>query len=101
MPGLKPFGEFQADTRVHDVKFDRNGYQRDSNGGYVKAGSTFEFSRLLTGEAAVGYAMRSYQDPRLNNLQGLLTSASLIWTATGLTTVRFDATSSIFGGPRS
>lgn len=95
MPGLKPFGEFQVDTRVHDRKFDRNGYQRDSNGGYVKAGSTFEFSRLLTGEAAVGYAMRTYQDPRLSDLQGLLTSASLIWTATGLTTVRFDATSSI------
>ena len=28
-------------------------------------------------------------------MQGLLTSASLVWTATGLTTVRFDATSSI------
>ena len=28
-------------------------------------------------------------------MKGLLTSASLIWTATGLTTVRFDATSSI------
>lgn len=95
MPGLKPFGEFQADTRMHDLKFDRNGYQRDSNGGYVKAGSTFEFSRLLTGEAAVGYSLRTYQDPRLSDLQGLLTSASLIWTATGLTTVRFDATSSI------
>jgi hypothetical protein len=95
MPGLKPFGEFQADTRVHDVKADRNGYFRDSNGGTVKAGSTFEFSRLLTGEAAIGYSLRTYQDPRLSDLQGLLTSASLIWTATGLTTVRLDATSSI------
>ncbi|WIG52543.1 MAG: Outer membrane protein/protective antigen OMA87 [Afipia sp.] len=95
MPGLKPFGEFSADTRLHDVKSDRSGYQRDSTGGYVKAGTSFEFSRLLTGEAAIGYSRRSYQDPRLSDMKGLLTSASLIWTATGLTTVRFDATSSI------
>lgn len=95
MPGVKPFGEFAADTRLHDVKFDRSGYQRDSTGGYVKAGTSFEFSRLLTGEAAIGYSRRTYQDPRLTDMKGLLTSASLIWTATGLTTVRFDATSSI------
>ena len=56
MPGLKPFGEVQGDTRVHEVKVDRNGYQRDSNGGYVKAGTTFEFTRLLTGEVSIGYA---------------------------------------------
>lgn len=95
MPGLKPFAEFEADTRVHDKPVDRSGYARDSNGGYVKAGTTFEFSRLLTGEAAVGYTMRTYQDPRLDDLNGFLTSGSLIWTATGLTTVTFAATSSI------
>ena len=39
---------------------------RDSNGGYVKGGTSFEFSRLLTGEIAVGYAARDYADPRLN-----------------------------------
>ena len=95
MPGVKPFGEFQLDTRKHDEQFDRSRYERNSNGGYVKAGSTFEFSRLLTGEAAVGYALRTYQDPRLTDMKGLLTSASLIWTATGLTTVTLGATSSI------
>lgn len=95
MPGVRPFGEMSADTRKHDLKADRAGYLRDSNGGYVKAGSTFEFSRLLTGEAAIGYSLRTYQDPRLTDMTGLLTSASLIWTATGLTTVTFAATSSI------
>lgn len=95
MPGVKPFAEIQGDARTHDTIYDRSGYQRDSNGGYAKAGTTFEFSRLLTGEAALGYSLRSYQDPRLDNMKGLLTSASLVWTATGLTTVRLDATSSI------
>ena len=44
--------------------------QRDSNGGYVKAGTSFEFTRLLTGEVAVGWAERNYADPRLNRLAG-------------------------------
>jgi hypothetical protein len=95
MPGLKPFTEVEADGRVHDLNVDRNGFQRDSTGGYVKVGTTFEFSRLLTGDVAVGYGLRDYQDPRLSQLSGLLTSASLVWTATGLTTVTFTATSSI------
>ena len=79
-PGLKPFVEVEGDTRVHDLPFDRSGFQRDSNGGYVKGGSSFEFSRLLTGEVAVGWTERTYVDPRLDRLQGLLTSGSLIWT---------------------
>jgi hypothetical protein len=88
-PGVKPFVEAEGDTRVHDQQFDRNGFERDSNGGYAKAGSSFEFTRILTGEIAIGYAARNYIDPRLERLQGLLTSASLTWTATPLTTAKF------------
>ena len=94
-PGVKPFAEIEGDTRVHDLALDRNGYARDSNGGYVKAGTSFEFSRLLTGEISVGFAERSYVDPRLDRLQGLLTAASLTWTATPLTTAKFYSTTSI------
>ncbi len=61
-PGLKPFVEVQGDSRVHDLRLDRNGFARDSNGGYVKGGTSFEFSRLLTGEIGVGYAARDYAD---------------------------------------
>jgi len=81
--------EAEGDTRVHDQQFDRSGFQRDSTGGYAKAGTSFEFTRLLTGEIAIGYAARDYLDPRLERLQGLLTTASLIWTATPLTTAKF------------
>src|SRR6185503_14361766 len=71
------------------------GYQRNSSGGNVRAGTSFEFSRMLTGEVAVGWAARTYEDPRLLPLQGLLTSASLVWTATPLTSAKFFATTSI------
>ncbi len=88
-PAVKPFVEVEGDTRVHDLQFDRNGFQRDSTGGYAKAGSSFEFSRLLIGEIAAGWAERTYVDPRLDRLQGFLTSGSLIWKATPLTTAKF------------
>lgn len=94
-PGVKPFAEIEGDTRVHDLAIDRNGFARDSNGGYARAGTSFEFSRLLTGEISVGFAERSYVDPRLDRLQGLLTAASLTWTATPLTTAKFYSTTSI------
>jgi hypothetical protein len=98
-PGVKPFVEAGIDTRVHDQTIDRFGFQRDSDGNYVKAGSSFELSRLITGEAAVGWSTRSYQDPRLERISGLLTSASLVWTVTPLTTAKFIATSSIDESP--
>ena len=88
-PGLKPFVEAEGDTRVHDQALDRNGFARDSNGGYVKGGTSFEFTRLLTGELAVGWSERTYTDPRLSPLQGLLTTASLVWSVTPLTTAKF------------
>ena len=95
LPGVKPFAEIEGDSRVHDVKFDRNGFQRDSSGGYAKAGTSFEFSRLLTGEISVGYAARDYVDTRLNRLEGLLVASSLVWTATPLTTAKFSSNTSI------
>ncbi len=95
LPGLRPFAEIQGDVRIHDQSPDRFGYLRDSSGGYIKAGTTFEFTRMLTGEASIGYLARKYDDPNLEVLKGLLTSASLVWTATPLTTARFTTTTSI------
>jgi hypothetical protein len=94
-PAIKPFVEAEADSRFHDQFIDNSGFARNSTGGYAKAGTSFEFSRLLTGEIAVGWAKRNYVDPRLDRLAGLLTSSSLTWTATPLTTAKFYSTTSI------
>ncbi len=94
-PGVKPFVEVEGDNRVHDLPVDRNGYERNSSGGYAKAGTSFELTRILTGEISVGYAARTYVDPRLERLQGFLTSASLVWNATPLTTAKFLADTQI------
>ena len=94
-PGFTPYVEASADTRVHDLATDFSGFQRDSKGATFKIGSTVELSRLITGEAAIGYTKRKYDDPRLDNLQGVIGNAALTWLPSALTTVKFTATSAV------
>src|SRR5262249_46308426 len=69
-------------------------FDRDADGITRKVGTTFEITRKLTGEISVGYLTRTYKDPQLPDLRGLIASSSLVWTATGLTSVKLTATSS-------
>ncbi|HET7802900.1 MAG TPA: outer membrane beta-barrel protein [Pseudolabrys sp.] len=94
-PGLTPFAEIIGDTRVHDLNTDSSGYQRNSNGLTGKVGAKFELTRLLTGEASLGYTRRSYEDPRLEDISGPIGDASLIYTASALTTVKVLGRSTI------
>ena len=95
LPGVVPFVEADADTRVHDLNTDFFGYQRDSKGVTSKVGTTFELSRLLIGEISLGYTKRTYEDPRLDAIAGLIGDGSLTWTATTLTTVKLTAASAV------
>ena len=65
-----PFVDTLIDTRVHDFTVDQAGYRRDSDGIAVKAGTTFELSRILTGELGGGWLRRTYADARLRDLNG-------------------------------
>ena len=94
-PGVKPFVEVGTDRREHDTATDISGYQRNSRGITGTVGSSFELSHLLTGEIGIGYTRRSYDDPRLENITGLIGDASLIWTANALTTVKLSGKSSV------
>ncbi|MGE3246500.1 MAG: outer membrane beta-barrel protein [Beijerinckiaceae bacterium] len=90
-PGIKPFVEAVVDTRKRDQPVDSNGYARNSTGVLARLGTSFELTRTLSGEVSGGYAKRNYADPRLTSLGGPTLDASLIWSATPLTTVTFKA----------
>ena len=90
-PGTKPFIELDADRRHHDLPIDSSGFERDSDGRAVKIGTTFELTRILTGQVALGYLERSFADPRLQNLNGPTLDGSLGWVASALTTVKLTA----------
>ncbi len=81
-PGLKPFVEVQQDQRVHDDKLDFNGQLRDSIGTSVKVGATLDLFSSLTGEIALGYIHRTYQDPNLPNIGGATLDGTLTWKVT-------------------
>jgi hypothetical protein len=93
LPGVKPFAEVGVDTRRHDLEVDRSGIMRDSTGITPKVGTTYEISPKLTGEIAVGYLLRTYKDPTLPDLRGLISDTSLLWTASALTSVKLTARS--------
>ena len=87
--GAQALRRSSAPTRASTIsQFDRFGLQRNSNGWIAKGGSTFEFSRKLTGEVAVGWIERNYEDPTLQELNGFLFDASLIYSMSALTNVK-------------
>ncbi len=92
-PGIKPFVTLEADRRVHDLSIDSFGIQRDSKGFSPRLGTSFELTRKLTGDVSVGYLTRTYKDPSLAELRGAIADASLVWSATPLTTATFTANS--------
>jgi len=90
-PGFKPFVEVSADTRKYDSPVDFFGEDRSSSGTSAKAGGEFKLANSsLVGEMAVGYLQRYYELP-LPNVSGITLDGSLLWLATGLTTVKFTA----------
>lgn len=85
--GISPFVDLVTDARRYDAKVDTTGFARSSNGVTGKLGSSFELTRSLTGEVSAGYGHRTYEDNRLRALAGPTFDASLVWTASPLTTV--------------
>jgi hypothetical protein len=92
-PGVKPFVEIDADRRKHDASCICGAVDRSSEAFTPKAGMTFELVRYLTGEVSAGYITRDYVNPDFQTLRGWVLDASLIWVATGLTTLTFTANS--------
>lgn len=91
--GVKPFVEVQQDARVYDEQFDSGGQQRSSIGTSVKAGAAVDLFGSLRAAMAVGYVDRTYQDPTLPKVSGLIADGALIWQATALTSAKLTATS--------
>jgi hypothetical protein len=94
-PGMKPFVEVAADTRSFDQDFNSFGLRQGSNGYKAEAGFIFDRPEILKGQIGLGYMARSYDDPTLPNISGLLIDSSLTWKPSALTQVKLDLNSSI------
>lgn len=94
-PGITPFVDTITDTRQFDKTLDRNGVRRSSNGLAGRVGTSFEITRTLTGEVAIGYGSREFDDKRLKKLDGLVSEANLVWSLSPLTAIRLKASSDL------
>ena len=86
-PALKPFVELAYAPRFHDEKFDRNGLRRDSQGIAASVGVTLDQGPFWSGELALVYAMRDYEDSALATNDVIGINGNLTWSPTELTTV--------------
>ena len=59
--------------------------------GAPKGGTSFEFSRKLTGQVGLGYLEQVYRDPTLLKITGPVIDGSLLWTASALTSATIRA----------
>ncbi|MBX3535435.1 MAG: outer membrane beta-barrel protein [Xanthobacteraceae bacterium] len=94
-PDVKPFVEVSMDRRERDLPVDFSGVMRNSDGYTLRAGITFGRKDWLYGDVSIGFSHRSYADPSLADVQGMIYDASLVWLATGLTTFKLNAASGI------
>lgn len=90
-----PFIDVAVDQRVHELPVDMLGFRRDSTGTAVEGGVTFAITDKLTGDAAIGYLVRQYQDMMLRPVSGFIADANLMYQFTRETTLQFGAKSQV------
>jgi len=86
-PALKPFVELAYEPRFHDEKLDRNGLRRDSQGIMASVGVTLDQGPFWSGEMALVYIMRDYEDSALATNDAIGINGNLTWSPTDLTSV--------------
>ena len=94
-PALTGFIDASYRPRHHKQKVDDNGLKRDSNGYEALLGGEFNFSAIWRGNAAIGYAWRSFDDASFDTANSVIFRTSVTWQPSRLTRVRFTADSDI------
>lgn len=92
---VQPFGEVAYVPRFHDKKRDRNGVKRDSQGLRVTAGATLADDPLWTGDIALTFDVRDYEDQSLKTVAAPGVAANLTWRPTDLTRFEFNSGASL------
>ncbi|TFH41969.1 MAG: hypothetical protein E4H01_14180 [Lysobacterales bacterium] len=93
-PGYALYTHAAYNTRNFDLALDRNGVNRDSTGYRVNAGVQMEVTRLIVGEAYVGYLQQDYDAP-LSNESGFNFGANILWSPSQTVDVRLGAAHNI------
>lgn len=86
-PVIKPYVELGYAPRIHARSTDRNGLKRDSTGLSASAGVVIDSGPIWSGDVALTYLHRSYEDAALDSNGVAGVTGSLTWSPTELTTI--------------
>ncbi|MEM9105446.1 MAG: outer membrane beta-barrel protein [Pseudomonadota bacterium] len=76
----QPFLQGSFGQTIYDRQFDFNGFERSSDDYDLRAGVIADFGEKLTGEFAIGYALRDIEDPRLRSIEGVTVNGFASWS---------------------
>ena len=85
------FAEVEHSESDYDPPNVFNALNRDFTTTSLRIGTDFELQSLLRGDIGVGAFQSEYDDPTLQDVDGLSVNGSLQWFVTQLTTVNFTA----------
>ena len=94
-PALIPFIEVSGGRLVYDQKTDSTGYQRSAYIYAAKTGAEFDFGEKLRGELAVGYIHETFDDARLNDINGLTLDGTINWSPRDGTDIKYGLSTSL------
>ncbi len=97
-PVLTPFVEVETSSRVMDVRPDTGGFDRNSIGYALRAGTAFDFGPKLNGELAIGYAAENITDTALADIAGLSLQGDIGWSPRRGSDVTFGLATAIAPG---
>jgi hypothetical protein len=94
-PGLTPYVKLEYAPRFHEQAVDRNGERRDSQGGALYLGAVIDDRPLWSGDLALRYELRFYDDPDLDPASIVGLEGNLIWRPSATTAFALTATSGL------
>ncbi len=94
-PRLRTYVEGEYSRRRYDQRRDDAGVARGSYGLGAVAGATYEITRLLRGDVALGYGARNYEDSSLKDIGYVNMAAAIYWNVRPHLTLRGAFTTTV------
>ena len=95
---LTPFVEGEVDRTVFDRQLDDHGIARAGTGYALRGGVSFDNDPVLSGEIALGARQQTFDDATLAAFSAFTVDGDLVWSPSRLTTVTFDASTTVDPG---
>ncbi len=89
-PSYALYTEVQGKQIEYEQQFDRDGFERSSDGFSAVVGAVLDFSGQTFGEVFGGYLRRDFDDARFGTADGPTFGGKITWNVTGITTLMFS-----------